>query len=38
MTVLDAFKRVFPVYLWAVADDYETAIARYLEDTPPTRR
>jgi MoxR-like ATPase/uncharacterized protein (DUF2461 family) len=29
--VLAAFKRVFPVYLWAVADDYEAAVERYLE-------
>ena len=28
--VFDALRRVFPVYLWAVADDPETVIERYL--------
>jgi MoxR-like ATPase len=29
-TIFSAFRRVFPVYLWAVADDYQTLVERYL--------
>jgi len=34
--VLDGFRRVFPVYLWAVAEDHLTTVERYMEAAFPT--
>lgn len=34
-SIYDIFRRVFPIYLWAVADDHEAAVMRYLEDEFP---
>lgn len=29
--IFETFRRVFPIYLWAVADDYQALVERYLE-------
>ena len=30
-SIYDIFRRIFPIYLWAVADDHEAAVMSYLE-------
>ncbi len=34
-SIYDIFRRIFPIYLWAVADDHEAAVMRYREDGFP---